>query len=239
MNQPIILVHGAWMDASAWAQVTPLLEQEGHSVTTVNLPGHGADNTPYEQIQLASYVEVVKNVIGGQTNVILVGHSMAGMVISQVAEAIPTQLNRLVYVAAYLPQNGESLYGLSQQDKDSHIGKFWRQDDPAHYSPAYIAAEGIAECFCADCDEATAQHLIDTHKPDALAPLATPVSLTDDAFGSVKKVYIHTEQDNAVSFYLQQLMVSRSNVGTVFSLPTSHSPFFSQPTALANLILTE
>lgn len=237
MKQTIVLVHGAWMDASAWYKVTPLLEEKGYEVIAVNLPGHGADTTAYANITLESYVNAVIHAIGARTNIILVGHSMAGIVISQVAEKIPAQINRLVYVAAYLPQNGESLYQISQQDKDSHIGKYWRQDDPQHYSPASIAAEGIQECFAADAPAADVQHLIKDHKADALAPMATPVVLTDANFGSVKKVYIHTTQDNAVSYYLQQLMVSKTKVNEVYTLQTSHSPFFSAPAALADLLI--
>lgn len=237
MKQTIVLVHGAWMDASAWYKITPLLEQKGYEVIAVNLPGHGADTTAYANITLDSYVSAVINAIGARKNVILVGHSMAGIVVSQVAEKIPAQINRLVYVAAYLPQNGESLYQLSQQDKDSHIGKYWRQDDPEHYSPASVAAEGIKECFAADAPDADVEQLIKNHKADALAPMATPVVLTDANFGRVKKVYIHTTQDNAVSYYLQQLMVSKTRVDEVYSLNTSHSPFFSQPAALADLIV--
>ena len=239
MKQTIVLVHGAWMDASAWYKVLPLLEQKGYEVIAVNLPGHGTDTTGYADITLNSYVNAVVHVIGPRTNVMLVGHSMAGIVISPVAEKIPAQINRLVYVAAYLPQNGESLYQISEQDKDSHIGQYWRQDDPQHYSPASIAAEGIKACFAADAPDADVQHLIKDHKADALAPMATAVVLTAANFGSVKKVYIHTTQDNAVSYYLQQLMVSKTKVDKVYSLQTSHSPFFSQPAALADLIVND
>ena len=100
-----------------------------------------------------------------------------------------------------------------EQDKDSHIGQYWRQDDPQHYSPASIAAEGIKACFAADAPDADVQHLIKDHKADALAPMATAVVLTAANFGSVKKVYIHTTQDNAVSYYLQQLMVKQNQSG--------------------------
>lgn len=237
MKQTIVLVHGAWMDASAWYKVKPLLEKKGYEVITVNLPAHGMDTTAYQNITLESYVNAVKNAIGAKTNVILVGHSMAGMVISQVAEQIPSQINRLVYVAAYLPQNGESLYQLSQQDKDSHIGKYWHQDDPAQYSPASIAKEGIKECFAGDAPDKDVQYLIAHHKADALAPMATPVSLTTANFGSVKKVYIHTTKDNAVSYSLQKIMVSKTKVDKVYSINTSHSPFFSEPKELVDLII--
>lgn len=237
MKQTIVLVHGAWMDAGAWYKVTPLLEAKGYDVIEVNLPGHGKDQTPYEKITLGSYVESVRKAIGSKNNVILVGHSMAGIVISEVAEQIPSQIDRLVYVAAYLPRNGESLYQLSSQDKDSHIGKYWHQDDPQHYSPASIAKDGIKECFAADAPRSDIDYLITNHKADALGPMATPVALTDANFGSVKKVYIHTTMDNAVSHSLQQTMVGNGKIDRVYSLNSSHSPFFSQPEKLSELII--
>ncbi|MEJ1929257.1 alpha/beta hydrolase [Nostoc sp. NIES-2111] len=234
---PIVLVHGAWMDDHAWYRVAPLLKAAGRDVILVNLPGHGTDVTPYAQIQLQTYVDAVKKAIGTRKNVTLVGHSMAGIVISQVAEQIPGQIGQLVYVAAYLPRNGETLYQLSQQDSASQVGKYWRQDDPAHYSPASIAQEGIVPCFAADAPEADKTYLVQHHKADALGPMATPVQLTDAAFGKLPKRYICTTQDQAVSYALQQKMLAATPVGRVDRLETSHSPFFSQPEVLAKLLL--
>lgn len=239
MKQRIVLVHGAWMDASAWYKVKSQLENKGYEVITLDLPGHGADTTAYQNITLDSYVNAVKHAIGDTKNVILVGHSMAGIVISQVAEQIPSQISKLVYVAAYLPQNGETLYGISQQDKDSHVGKYWRQDDPAHYSPAFIAKEGIKEIFAADAPDTDVQNLIAHHKADALGPMTTPISLTSVNFGSVKKVYIHTAKDNAISYALQQIMVGKTPVNATYTLNTSHSPFFCEPQQLADLIVKQ
>ena len=236
MKKSIVLVHGAWMDASVWYKVTPWLEQQGFEVIAVNLPGHGSDTTPFDKITMDTYVDAVKTAIGDREKVILAGHSMAGMVISAVAEQIPSRIGRLVYIAAYLPQNGESLYQISQQDKDSHIGQFWRQDDPDHYSPAYIAAEGIAECFAADAPLEDIQRLVDRHKADALGPMVAPVALSDAHFGALPKTYICTKKDNAVSYNLQQWMTQRTKVDSILDLDTSHSPFFSAPEQLARMI---
>src|SRR5215475_785880 len=82
----IVLVHGAWVDASCWDKVVPALKAAGHEVLVVNLPGHGSDNTPPANITLQSYVDAVKTAIGGRKDVTLVGHSLAGIVISEVAE---------------------------------------------------------------------------------------------------------------------------------------------------------
>ena len=235
-SSTIVLVHGAWSDATAWQAVVPLLKAQGHEVIAVNLPGHGTDTTSFAGISLQSYVNVVKNAIGDRKNVILVGHSMAGIVISQVAEEIPGQIKELVYLAAYLPQNGESLLSLAKQDADSHVGRYL-QIDQAHGS-VIIAKDGVIDVFAADAPTQIGDYIANNIKPEPLAPLATPVTLTAENFGSVKKVYIHTINDHAVSFTLQKTMVkANGGVSKEYSLPSSHTPFISMPDKLAAIIL--
>ena len=235
--ETIVLVHGAWSDASAWGQVAPVLKAKGYEVVEVNLPGHGKDNTSFATITLQSYVDAVKKAIGNRKNILLVGHSMGGVVISQVAEEIPAQIKELVYLAAFLPRNGESLLSLSQQDADSHIGKYLQIDKDN--GNANLAKEGIIDVFAADAPKAVADQLIANFKADPLAPFATPVVLTDANFGSVKKVYIHTLNDHAVSYTLQQAMVKNGHVEREYTIPTSHAPFISMPGILAAIILQE
>lgn len=235
-SSTIVLVHGAWSDATAWQAVVPLLKAQGHEVIAVNLPGHGSDTTSFAGISLRSYVDVVKNAIGDRKNVILVGHSMAGIVISQVAEEIPGQIKELVYLAAYLPQNGESLLSLAKQDADSHIGKYLQIDQAT--GSANVAKDGVIDAFAADAPAQVGNYIANNIKPEPLAPLATPVTLTDANFGRVKKVYIHTTEDHAVSFTLQKMMVKNNGrVTKEYSLPSSHTPFISMPDKLANIIL--
>ncbi len=237
-SSTIVLVHGAWADATAWQAVVPLLKAQGHEVIAVNLPGHGSDGTSFASISLQSYVDAVKNAIGDRKNVILVGHSMAGLVISQVAEEIPGQIKELVYLAAYLPQNGESLLSLAKQDPDSHVGKYL-QIDQANGS-ANIAKDGVIDVFAADAPAQVGEYIANNIKPEPLAPLATPVTLTDGKFGRVKKAYIHTADDHAVSLTLQKTMVKNNgNVSKEYSLPSSHTPFISMPDKLAAILLTE
>jgi pimeloyl-ACP methyl ester carboxylesterase len=232
----IVLVHGAWSDATAWQAVIPLLKSQGHDVITVNLPGHGSDATSFANISLQSYADAVKNAIGDRKNVILVGHSMAGMVISEVAEEIPAQIKELVYLAAYLPQNGESLLSLAKQDADSHIGKYLQIDQAA--GSASVAKDGVIDVFAADAPEQVGNYIANNIKPEPLTPLATPVTLTDGKFGSVQKVYIHTTNDHAVSFTLQKTMVKNNgHISKEYSLPSSHTPFISMPDKLAAILL--
>jgi pimeloyl-ACP methyl ester carboxylesterase len=233
----IVLVHGAWSDATAWQAVVPLLKAQGHEVIAVNLPGHGTDATSFANISLQSYVDVVKNAIGDRKNVVLVGHSMAGLVISQVAEEMPGQIKELVYLAAYLPQNGESLLSLAKQDAESHVGKYLQIDQTT--GSANIAKDGVIDVFAADAPAKVGDYIANNIKPEPLSPLATPVTLTDEKFGSVKKIYIHTTDDHAVSFTLQKTMVKNNgHVSKEYSLPSSHTPFISMPDRLAAILLT-
>jgi len=233
----IVLVHGAWSDATAWLGVEPLLRAQGHEVISVNLPGHGSDATSFATISLQTYVDAVKNVIGDRKNVVLVGHSMAGIVISQVAEEIPGQIKELVYLAAYLPKNGESLLSLAKQDADSHIGKYLQIDQAT--GSANVAKDGVIDVFAADAPTQVGEYIANNIKAEPLAPLATPVTLSNEKFGSVKKVYIHTTNDHAVSFSLQKTMVKNNgHVSKEYSLSSSHTPFVSMPDKLADVLLT-
>jgi len=233
----IVLVHGAWSDVRAWKEVTPLLKAKGFNVKAVNLPGHGNDATPFTTITLQHYVDAVKKEIGKTENVILVGHSMAGIVISQVAEDLPAQIKKLVYLAAYLPANGQSLLDLAKTDAGSHVGKYL-QIDPATAS-AGIAKEGVVDIFVADASKSIQDQFANGVKPDPLAPFASPVKLTDTRFGSVKKVYIYTKNDNAISYPKQQDMAKIGQVKVAYTLTSSHTPFISIPQEVAAILIKE
>jgi len=236
-SKTIVLVHGAWSDASSWDAVTPLLKARGIEVITVNLAGHGKDTTSFAGITFQTYVDQVKTAIGTRTNVVLVGHSFAGLVISQVAEEIPAQIKELVFLAAALPHDGDSLLSLAKQDPASHIGKSLTIDQ--EHGAAIIAKAAAADIFAADAPQPVQDYITANIKPEPLAPLATPVHLTEKNFGSVKKVYIHTVNDHAISYPAQQYMVKTSKVAKVYSLQSSHTPFISMPDKLAVILVSE
>jgi pimeloyl-ACP methyl ester carboxylesterase len=231
-NNTYVLVHGSWLGSFCWNEVVKILTSIGHSVLTLDLPGHGDDATLPANTSLESYRDAVIAVIGDRHEVILVGHSMAGVVISCVAEAIPDRIKALVYLCAYLPRNGESLYQLTSEDQDSLVSKYWRQEHPEQYSPAWVAPEGIIEVFGADCSAENQEILLRKHRPEPVPPLATPVVLTTERYGIVPRYYIETLHDRTVSHQLQLLMLSRVNMLRRFELPSSHSPFFSMPDRL-------
>lgn len=107
-----VLVHGAWHGGWCWDKLTPLLESEGHQVFTPTLTGLGErSHLLTTQTDLITHVQDIVNVLEYEnlSDVILVGHSYAGMVISGVAEKAAKRLRQLIYLDAYLPENGKTV----------------------------------------------------------------------------------------------------------------------------------
>ena len=229
-----VLVHGAWADESAWGLVRNQLAIKGN-VVVVNLPAHGIDLTAVNKITLKEYVKKVTETVNKQPGkVILVGHSMAGVIVSQVAEQIPQKISKLVYVAAYLPGNGEDLLSLSKKDTQSLVGTALEFN--ADYSAATIKKEVIVPAVCGDCPDYMKEALVKYHKAEPTKPLGEKVLLTTK-FNSVPKYYIHTTNDKAVGYELQQQMVK--NNGTIkktFVMNTSHLPFVVQPQEFIDIL---
>lgn len=117
-----ILIHGAWEESRAWDDVSPILQQNGHTVTAIDLPGNGKNEQHVSKVTMASYIQTVVSAIKRLDHkVILVGHSMTGAVISQVAEQIPEKIERLIYVAAFLLKDGGSVLEAMQSDADGEF----------------------------------------------------------------------------------------------------------------------
>ena len=232
-----VLVHGAFQNSAAWDEVAPLLEERGHTAIALDLPGHGSDETPLGEVALVDYRNAVIETIEARAEpVVLVGHSMGGIVISEVAEAIPDRIDSLIYVAGYIPRTGDSLASLAEEDMENGFNEtnFLLAEDFSH---AYIPEDQFLDLFCGDCTEAQGEQVLATQQEQPLTPLNDPATVTEENFGQVRKVYIHTLQDNAASPQIQELMLSRTPVDEVVELDTSHVPFITMPEALANLLV--
>jgi pimeloyl-ACP methyl ester carboxylesterase len=232
----LVLVHGAWMGGAVWQRSAALLTAAGHPVLAPDLPAHGEDQTPAADATLDLYVRSLRAAIGDR-EVALVGHSFGGIVISALAEAIPGQVRGLVYVAGYVPRDGDSAYALSQRDPESLVGRYWRQADPARYSPASIAPEGIVATFCADCTPDDGAWLVARHRAEPVPPLGTPVRL-GAGFAALPKGYVLTAADRTITPALQRAMVAEAAIVRTVELPTGHVPMLSAPAALAAAITT-
>ncbi len=227
----VVLIHGAWHGAWCWDRVAPLLEQSGHEVVRFDLPGHGKDRTPAAKVTLEGYTGRVLEALDALSEpVVLVGHSLSGTVISQAAEQRPEKIEKLVYLCALLLPSGKSAIEASQEDSDSVILESAEVEEDR--GRIILSEEGMREALYHDCPEEDFERSRRLISPQPLAPLATPVELTG-AFESVRRTYVHTTQDRAVSPPAQEKMYTDLPCEKVVSMATGHLPFFAAPEELA------
>jgi pimeloyl-ACP methyl ester carboxylesterase len=231
-----VLVHGAWHGGWCWDKVVPLLEAEGHSVTAIDLPGHGSNPSAVAGMTLDAYArEIAGAVERAEAPVILAAHSMGGMPSTQAAELVPEKIEALVYVCAFLPGNGQSLMQLADNDPDAQVLPNLHVDEEA--GVCEVAEDARVACFYAECAEdaaAAAVRLV----PESLAAFATPVSVTEERAGSVRRVYVECLRDGAISIAKQREMHAARPCERVLAIDTDHSPFLSRPEELAAHLLT-
>ena len=231
-----LLIHGAWHGGWCWRKVGPLLEANGHRVLAPDLPGHGEDITATATVTLKSYTDRVCEIARAQTEpVILAGHSMGGVVITQAAENCPKQIAALVYVCAFLLRNGDSLMTWASQDQTSMVNPSTTK--PRADGALEFKREHSREAFygsCADDDVAFAQSRLVAQSG---APLGTQVETTAERWGRIPRYYVECARDRAIGLGLQREMQKHSPCQQTFSIDTDHSPFFSASEQLADILL--
>lgn len=235
-SKTYVLVHGAWQAPYVWDAVRSDLEKKGNKVVIVELPGHGSDQTLTYKLSLDVYSDkVIEAVSKVNEKVILVGHSMGGMVITEVAEKIPGKISKLVYIGAFLPSNGQALTDLAYSDPDSKLGPLLIPSGDK--LTLDVRQDSLTDLFIGDGDQKEKDRVIANYRPEPAIPFTNTVSLTSENFGSVQKVYIKTLQDIVISPGLQDRMINAAGIKNVYSVNTSHSPFLSQPKAVSDLLL--
>jgi pimeloyl-ACP methyl ester carboxylesterase len=234
-HKTFILVHGSWHSAWNWHKVTPLLQAAGHTVYAIDLPGMGRDKTPIETVTLEMSVKRITDIIDSvDGKVVLVGHSKNGIMISQAAEYRPEKIDKLVYLAAYLVPNGKTQREYSMQDSEGVLKPYVVRHESTNSSTLKheIYKEGLYHDCPADIVELA--KVILSEEPFVTG--VTRLHLTDENFGRVPRYYIECTDDRAVTPYIQQKMYTELPCKKVFKMNTSHSPFFSQPEELVEIL---
>jgi pimeloyl-ACP methyl ester carboxylesterase len=227
----ILLVHGAAHGAWCWHRVIPALQALGHRARAIDLPSHGADRTNPAQVSLGLYTQAILDATEGPT--ILLGHSMGGFPITAAAQRAPDRFTALIYLCAYLPRAGQTLAEMRKAGPSQPLaGAF--QIDPTRTTFTFDPAQAPA-LFYHDCppeDVALAQASL---CPQPIRPQETPIPDTSRA-ESLPRFYIRCTDDRAIPPDYQTTMSASLPADHVLTLPTSHSPFFAAPEALARQI---
>jgi pimeloyl-ACP methyl ester carboxylesterase len=230
-----LLIHGAWHGGWCWRKVVPLLEAKGHRVLRPDLPGHGNDGTPMASATLQSYTDRICEIAGAQTEpVILAGHSMGGIAITQAAENCPEKIGALVYVCAFLPRNGDTLMTWASQDPESMVNP--TTTDPRADGAVDFKREYSREAFYGNCTDEDVEFAQPRLVAQSGEPFDTAVETTTERWGRIPRYYIECARDRAITLKLQREMQERSPCRQTFSIDTDHSPFLSAPEQLADIL---
>lgn len=230
-----VLIHGSWHSAWNWHRVIPLLEQAGHTAIAIDLPGMGRDKTPISEVRFDTTVDKICQLIDRIDGpVVLVGHSKNGIMISQVAGYRPDKIEKLVYLAAYLIPDGKSQWEYSAMDLEGVLKPYVTVDTAS--GSTTLRPEIYKEGLYHDCDDyipELAKLLLSAESMESGGAL---LRLTEANYGRIPRVYIECTEDRAVTPFIQRKMYTELPCDRVYSLATSHSPFFSQPQALADIL---
>lgn len=220
-DKTIVLIHGAWHGSWVWSRVIDKLSNDEVYIETVELPSCG---DPGDLGDLRDDVEAVRSAIDAIDGpVVLVGHSYGGMAMTEAA-AGADNVAHLVYVCAFMLDEGDSLLGAVGGTPPG----WWR------YSPdeSYISVDTPMAVFYNDCATEVAQGAIAHLKQfSARAPEQT---LDAAAWHEVGSTYVICTKDKAIPPEAQEAMSGRA--GTVETLDASHSPFLSRPGELAEIL---
>ncbi len=232
-----ILVHGAWHTHRCWASVSALLHTETSTVQTPDLPGHGSDQTPFTQIHLQTYVNYIANLIAQSPKpVTLVGHSMAGMIISQVANQIPNHLAELIYVAAFVPRHRESLSLIARRSPTPGLSTEIETDLEAA-SLTLRKTSYLQSLLFNRCTEKKAQEALLNLQPEPYYPFVEAVSLSQEGSRVLPKRYILCAYDRVLPPSHQKIMAEQAQCRTLILKKADHAPFYSCPAELAQALL--
>ena len=238
-----VLVHGASHGAWCWDKVVPLLEAQGHLAVAVDLPGntYGEFDIPPKQVTLDTCaIHVCKVLDKLDEPVVLVGHSLGGLTITQAAEYRPEKIRSLVYLTGLLLGDGQAMMPVASRDPETVRAGLQRDswEVSGDLSAVVFREESLRSRFYNDCSDDDYAWATSMLVPQPSGPLMDPMQTTQENFGRVPKVYIECLQDGAIPIAYQREMQAIIPCERTMSLDTGHSSFLSAPRELVRHLVS-
>jgi pimeloyl-ACP methyl ester carboxylesterase len=232
LKPTVVLVHGAWADGSSWAAVTRKLQQRGY---VVDVPPNPLRGLPTDTATLRDYLQTVKGPIA------LVGHSYGGAVVTNAATGNPN-VKALVYVDAFIPDQGETLLSLLTPKDPSQPGL--NPDALFDFVPFPGAPDGVADAYLKpvvfpgavanDLPKKEAAVLAATQRPLVVSALTDQSGVP--AWKTIPSWAVVGTKDHILPPALQHSMATRAHA-RVTNVKASHLSMISQPAAVTAVIV--
>jgi len=228
-----LLLHGAMRGAWLWDRLVPLLEKGAAGVIAYDLPGHGKRAAQRAGVNMSAYINDVVSYIKKQdlSDLILVGHSMSGIVISKVAEEVPERIRHLVYLAAVVPQDGDALVDLLPKERQESLRKL-----EGKATELFGPLEALRPNYFTDQEGADKEFYLKQLTPQPLAVFFEKISLKRFSDLKIPRTYLMGLRDKALPPKLTRGFAERLGVQPI-ELDAGHDMMVSRPQEVAEALL--
>lgn len=224
-----VLLHGAMMGGWIWERVTPLLRSPA---LTVDLPGRGAHPADVTRITLGDAIDSVVADIEAfpPRRVVLVAHSLSGILVPGLMSRLPGRLVHAVFVSAAVPRPGESYLDILPTAERLFFRLVLRLQKKGPLTPAWAARRAL----CNDLDEATTRWVVERLTREIPRLYTDPIP--GELSPGVPSLYVRLTQDHGFSTSLQDESIARLPGARVETMQTGHLPMLAQPEQLAAIL---
>ncbi|KAH9309555.1 hypothetical protein KI387_037466, partial [Taxus chinensis] len=248
-QEHFVLIHGLGHGAWCWYKVVTLLKQKGHRVVALDLTSNGINKAaPTDEVKsVAHYSEPLiqyLHSLGNDEKVTLVGHSLAGCPLSYAMEMYPNKVSKAIYLAAFTPRNNQSFLSSAfptvfpRLVADGVVELNYGKGNSEMPTSASIVMDHAKPYLYNESPEEDTNLAVSLLTPTPYPISMEVLKLSDENYGSVRKFYIMLMKDKLFSPEHQQYSVDQNPPEGVFKMHASdHSPFFSQPEQLCNLLI--
>ena len=231
IGKTFVLVHGAWHGAWCWRRVSDLLERKGHKVFTPTMTGLGASSHLLtKDVNLTTHITDIANVIKWEnlSNIVLVGHSYGGFIISGVAEQLADKVASIVFLDAFVPDNGDAMADLTSQVVRDGLKSATERGDLG------VPPRPAAAFLVNDKDQAWVDALCTPHP---VGTMTEKIKLTGALDRIGKKSYIRASAYPNPGFDKALVRVKADRAWRSYEVPCGHDVMVDMPQRLAEILL--
>jgi len=229
-----LLIHGAMRGAWLWDKLMPLLMKGGGNPIAIDLPGHGDRKAEASFTTMSTYIDDVIQFIRKENlkDLVLVGHSMSGIVISKVAEEIPERIKHLVYLAAVVPRNNEALIDLLTKERHETLTKLHGK-----VKEVFGTLEQLRPMYFTDLEGDEKDFYLKQLTPQPLAVFFEKIHFKQFPKITIPKTYVLGLKDKSLPPELTRRFAERLEVAPI-EIDAGHDLMVSRPGEVAKVLLS-